>query len=176
MNRLVVIGDSIAFGQFVSPHKTWVHLLSEIAPIPIDNFSWPGDTTRIALERSLPMVHRDGCSLAYVQFGCNDANVWESDDGNPRVTLGAYRANIAEIVKRCKSAGAEMVVIGTNHKTSIDTSLYDAAASSIACTTVGCKLISHKSDKTLDGVHLSEEGHRSYFERIGGCLGWPSLC
>lgn len=162
VDRLVVVGDSIAFGQFVHPHKTWVHLLSEAAPIPIDNFSWCGDTTRIALEHSMPMVQRDGCSLAYVQLGLNDANQWETDHGQPRVSRDAYTANMSEIVARLKACGARRVIVGTNHTGPN----YDDTLGKF-------DVVQHpKSDVLADGVHLSEDGHRKYFERIRAALGW----
>lgn len=170
VRRMVVIGDSICFGQFVYPHKTWVHLLSQVAPMPIDNFSWCGDTTRTALERSLPLVQRDGCDVAYVQFGCNDANKWDTDLGLPRVSVGAFAANLHEIVARCRAAGASEVVIGTNHKTNIDTSAYDAVAAEVA-RGLGLPCVENCAT-TLDGVHLDEAGHHAYFSAISTALGW----
>lgn len=170
MKRMVVLGDSIAFGQFSPPHETWVHLLSQVAPMPIDNFSWPGDTTRIALERSLPLVQKDKCDVAYIQYGINDSNAWQTDLGEPRVSRDAFAQNLAEMVSRCRAAGAKRVILASNHQTLIDTLRYDVRTRVIA-DACGCDYI-RQSGKTLDGIHLDASGHRDYYERVRACLGW----
>ena len=53
--------------------------------------------------------------LLLVQFGMNDCNFWESDRGNPRVSLDAFRANLREIYTRAFSFGVHNVIQLTNH-------------------------------------------------------------
>ena len=122
--RFVFFGDSIVFGQFVSPHLTWVsrlsaelHLEAGTRDIVIGNSGVNGNTTRQALERvgnDLQLYRPD---MVLVQFGLNDCNCWTSDQGHPRVSLHAYDANLREIVDRARLFGTSAVLFVTNHLT-----------------------------------------------------------
>lgn len=122
--RLVFFGDSICVGQGVSIHKGWVtrvaaqlSVLIDDAALVITNASVNGNTTRQALERMPYDVQSHGVDLLILQFGMNDCNYWNSDLGHPRVSPDAFKANLAEIIGRAFTFGAQQVLLNTNHPT-----------------------------------------------------------
>lgn len=126
VKSLYFFGDSICFGQHVSPHKTWVNRLSQWLETAgeatgvsyvVQNPSINGNTTRMALERMPYDVQGHRPDYVVVQFGMNDCNYWQTDKGHPRVSPSAFRENMIEIVARCLTHGAEKVLINTNHPT-----------------------------------------------------------
>jgi lysophospholipase L1-like esterase len=123
--RIFFFGDSICFGQGVSPHLTWVTRLSRAlddrfsprAHVLTQNPSVNGNTTRMALERMPYDVQSHAPDVLYIQFGLNDCNGWETDRGRPRVSRDAFAANLGEMVDRGRIFGAKQVILGTNHPT-----------------------------------------------------------
>ena len=110
------------FGELVSPYSNWVNnVLVRIdsmgIPMPLIgiNSSINGNTTRMALLRIGSDVQQYRPELVMVQFGLNDANFWITDNGLPRVSRGAFRENLIEIVDRCFACGARRVILNTNH-------------------------------------------------------------
>lgn len=127
--RVLFFGDSICVGQHVSIHAGWVtsisaHLAALGAAhgreIVVTNASGNGRTTREALERMPYEVQSQRPHIVLVQFGMNDCNHWQSDGGLPRVSPGAFAANLAEIVLRARVFGARSVILNTNHPTALD--------------------------------------------------------
>jgi len=120
--KFFIFGDSICFGQLISPHKTWVFCLakeldriSQDLDIILQNPSVNGNTTRQALERmsyDITSYHPD---ILLIQFGLNDCNYWETDFGMPRVTPKAFQANLTEIGQRAIACGSKLIFLGTNH-------------------------------------------------------------
>lgn len=123
--RVFFFGDSICFGQGVSPHRVWVGRLSaalerqfaRTVDLQFQNPSINGNTTRQALERIAYDIQSHSPHIVLVQFGMNDCNVWETDRGHPRVSPDAFRANLSEIIDRARIFGAKQVILGTNHPT-----------------------------------------------------------
>lgn len=123
--RVFFFGDSICFGQGVSPDRTWVVRIarelqahySDQCELTVQNPSVNGNTTRMALERIAYDVQSHRPHILFIQFGMNDCNVWESDMGHPRVSQAAFAANLSEIVARGRIFGAKQVILGTNHPT-----------------------------------------------------------
>ena len=123
--RVFFFGDSICFGQGVSPWETWVPRLGTAiaehlgvrSQLTVQNPSINGNTTRMALERMPYDVQSHAPQVLYVQFGMNDCNGWETDRGHPRVSPDAFAANLSEIVDRGRISGATQVILGTNHPT-----------------------------------------------------------
>lgn len=198
--RLFFFGDSICFGQGVAPHKTWVSRLAhaldaEFAPavdVTVQNASVNGNTTRMALERMAYDVQSHEPDILFVQFGMNDCNYWETDRGNPRVSPAAFKANLAEIIVRGRSFGAQQIILGTNHPTTRTNQLlphvdfcyevsnrrYNALSREVAAE-MGVQLadiepvfreqeeagsISLSETVQADELHLSELGHSIYFD------------
>lgn len=178
--RFIFFGDSICHGQHVSVDQTFVHRLArdlqEQTPnLLVESRSINGNTTRQALERMSYDVTSHHPDAVYVQFGINDANVWATDFGECRVSLDAYRANLAEIVAKSRSAGARRVILGTNHPCRLGAEYsarldrYNDAARSVAAE-LGLALVdvarAWPGDPGLilpDGVHLSKPGHDFYY-------------
>lgn len=122
--RFLFFGDSICFGQRVSPHLTWVsrtgidiHQAAFEQDVAIANNSVNGNTTRLALERVGNDLQSETPDFVYVQFGLNDCNCWVSDNGHPRVSLPAFKANLQEIIARARLSGARRILLATNHPT-----------------------------------------------------------
>lgn len=120
--RFYFFGDSICFGQFVSPHRIWVNQvatrLEKLHPgLVVQNPSVNGRTTRQALEDMPYQVQAHHPDVVYIQFGMNDCNHWVSDNGTTRVSLPSFEANLTEIILRAKLAGASQVFLATNHPT-----------------------------------------------------------
>ncbi len=121
--RFFFFGDSICFGQHVSPHRTWVVRTAAALHdrfgdgVAVANPSINGNTTRMALERMAFDVLSHEPDLLYVQFGLNDCNHWATDRGVPRVSPEAFAANLKEIIDRAIAFGVRRVLLGTNHPT-----------------------------------------------------------
>jgi len=117
-------GDSICFGQFVSPHRAWVtQIARKLEELPggdgisVINSSVNGNTTRMALERMPYDVQSHDIDVILIQFGANDCNYWESDRGHPRVSKMGFRANLIEIIERARICGAREILLNTNNPT-----------------------------------------------------------
>lgn len=127
--KLYFFGDSICFGQFVSPNRIWVNLVTsrlerKYPDLSVQNLSVNGRTTRQALEDMPYQVQAHRPEILYIQFGMNDCNHWVTDNGSTRVSLPGFEANLGEIVLRARLAGAKQIYIATNHPTP-HTTLYD---------------------------------------------------
>jgi lysophospholipase L1-like esterase len=125
--RFVFFGDSICFGQNVSPHLTWVSRISAELhkeagkrDVTIVNSSVNGNTTRLALERIGNDLQLPRPDVVLIQFGLNDCNCWMSDEGHPRVSPAAYEANLREMGARARLFGASTILFVTNHLTQPD--------------------------------------------------------
>lgn len=166
---LVVLGDSIAFGQWVN--RGWVSIVAQRNELVV-NLSVPGDTTRLALER-YPEVRGYAPDTLLIALGLNDCNVWDTD-GVPRVGPEAFAANLDDLLAR---ATTYRVILQTNHRTSKATD-YDARAlqyNEIIRRTawlrgVECSDIEDEDIPTLDGIHPTPEGHERIAARVSALL------
>lgn len=127
--RVYFFGDSICFGQFVSPHLVWITRLSaalesDLAPrglkVLVQNPSINGNTSRQGLERAPYDFQAHKPDFVFVQFGMNDCHYWDSDLGLPRVSPEAFRDNMIELIHRGFQHGAKQVFVPTNHPTTRD--------------------------------------------------------
>lgn len=168
--RIVVLGDSIAFGEHLPTTNRWASLLAEANP------KWNilvravcGDTTRLALERWHQDVASASPDVVIVQLGHNDANDW---DGLPRVSARAYESNLIEMCERAGNLGAK-VVLCAPHPVVRDSgyerrvreygeSVWRAgsAANADVCDLhAGFPRGAMLDRMLLDGLHLSPAGH-----------------
>ena len=193
--KFIVFGDSICCGQFVSPHLIWVNQLSAFLHNRIPNFwlnnpSISGNTTRMALERMPFDVQAHGIDVFYTQFGMNDCNFWNTDQGLSRVSKSAFKQNLVEVIERARNFGATKVFIGTNHPTpkitnfdGLDFSyqdsnkIYNNLIREVAIESDAI-LVDHESawneqirdiedlkrHLLKDQIHLSVSGHKLYFD------------
>lgn len=174
---IYVFGDSIATGQYMPVHQTWPVLLSKVSPTQVAARN--GDTTRLALERMAFDVLAHEPRVLLVQFGLNDANQWDTDNGFPRVSLPAFRSNLREIIVKGRGVGADVHLL-TNHptrkgarfeRTRLD---YNRAIREVT-DEHGAGLIDIEREWTdgrylFDAVHLNPEGHRFYYEQVRAVL------
>ena len=120
------MGDSITEGQYVNPPHRWVDIVSnELVKSYLESSlsvvfvtrGVSGETTRQGLERFPADVQSHIPDLVTIQFGLNDCNCWATDFGLPRVSEAAYRANLVEMIGRCRQFGTERIILSNNHPT-----------------------------------------------------------
>ena len=195
-NNIIFFGDSISYGELASPYKNWVTKIS----LTIDetfnnqflviNSSVNGNTTRMALERMPNDVQKYGVFLLIIQFGMNDCNYWQTDQGIPRVSPDAFHFNLKEIINRGRKFGAEKILLCTSHPTTHivpcehsessyeeNRKLYSQIIRQVANEDNDVRLIDmekvleqkviegEKLQEYLmsDGIHLSHKGHQFYY-------------
>ncbi len=195
-NNIIFFGDSISYGELVSPHNTWINKISALIEenytnqFLIINSSINGNTTRMALERMPNDVQKYGVFLLIIQFGMNDCNYWQTDQGMPRVSPDVFRYNLKEIISRGRKFGAKKILIPTSHPTPLNKPfsyslcsyeesrrLYSQIIRKVAADDNNVRLIDIEKDfeqKIIegeklqdylmpDGIHLSLKGHEFYF-------------
>jgi lysophospholipase L1-like esterase len=123
---LVLMGDSITFGQWVEPELRWAtsvtdRLLRMYLDTPINfhvmNRGISGETSRQGLERFPVDVQQANPDIMTLQFGLNDCNCWLTDRGLPRVSEAGFRANLIEMITRARLFGAKHIILSNNHRT-----------------------------------------------------------
>ena len=118
------MGDSITFGQYIDPAARWTAIVESrlrdaLPDIEILSFNRgiSGETTRMGLERFPADVQAARPDVMTLQFGLNDCNCWQTDEGLPRVSEAGFAANLVEMVDRARRFGAREIVMATNHRT-----------------------------------------------------------
>lgn len=173
--RVACLGDSITFGQHVPAHEAWPAVLANLTGWETIGRGVCGDTTRLALER----LRRDVLGLTpvpdtlVVQFGLNDCNRWDTDNGLPRVSLRAFRANLAEIAAKATAAGIPSVCLVTltpsTRLTLHRPQRYSSAVRKVA-SRHGRLLFDAAAiirlEHLLDGTHLSAAGHIEFAKGV----------
>lgn len=172
---MIVIGDSIAAGQYFDG-EAWPALLGAT------NLGVSNDTTRLMLER-FASVQTSGAKACVIQAGHNDANIWETDKGLPRVSRLAFAANLQEMIQRCRVFEIKPylctitpVLRLEKYQRNLDS--YDRILREVAGITVTTVIDTHQAfirfdlkDLLLsDGLHLSEGGHRLYAQTVKEAL------
>ena len=121
---VVHMGDSITFGQYLDPSVRWTSSIEDrlrdaFPEVDIRTFNRgiSGETTRMGLERFPRDVQEVRPDVMTLQFGLNDCNCWVSDEGLPRVSEAAFRANLGEMIERARRCGARAIVLSTTHRT-----------------------------------------------------------
>lgn len=203
--RVALFGDSVCVGQRVSPHLTWATRLSarlsELAEahgreVELTNPSVNGETTRRALERMPHDVQDFEPDLLLIQFGMNDCNYWQTDQGVQRVSPRAFTANLHEMIDRGYAFGTQTVILHTNHPTARTRSplahsgityeqsneQYNDLIRSVAAEREGDVILNDIGtawEARVEGdepgllklvlpdlLHLSPDGHELYFELV----------
>lgn len=188
MNNFYFLGDSICYGQYISIETTWVYKFANWLNTESDyanrkytvlNSSIIGNTTRDALNRAYHEVFARYPKVVYIQYGLNDCNQWETENGLNRVMPKTYEANLEELILRTRASGA-LPIIGTNHFSNKNKNydrrnlMYNDIIRNVALQT-GIQCIDHESawkpydhvDLLLDdGIHLNTAGHELYYTTI----------
>jgi acyl-CoA thioesterase-1 len=107
--RLLVVGDSLSAEYGLQRGSGWVALLEkrlagEHPGVAVVNASISGDTTAGGLARLPALVKQHRPDLVIVELGGNDAL-----RGLP---LDTTRANLVEMARLAKAAGARVVIVG----------------------------------------------------------------
>ncbi|MBC7855587.1 MAG: lysophospholipase, partial [Pirellulaceae bacterium] len=115
--EIITLGDSITKGvrTGVKPEDTFATLLeadlkSRGIEARVTNVGIGGERTDGAIARLEKDVLAKKPQLVTVMYGTNDSYVDKEKD-QPRLTVEQYRANLAELLKRIKDAGAISVVM-----------------------------------------------------------------
>jgi len=122
------MGDSITEGQYVHHSQRWAEVTSNrlrnklVAEVDPDRQFYyvhgvSGETSRQGLERYPRDVQQFRPDVLTLQFGLNDCNCWDTDQGLARVSQAAYRANLLEMIDRARRFGTEEIILSTNHPT-----------------------------------------------------------
>ena len=195
------MGDSITEGQYVDPSLVWTRLVEvKLRAVFGDAGSTElvflrrgisGETTRQGLERFPRDVQQARPTVMTLQFGLNDCNCWDTDEGHPRVSEAAYRANLVEMIERARLFGTREIVLSTNHPTLRHRKLrngrtleeqrvrYNQIVREVAAAThvtlcdidAGFEGFDDRALRRLllpepDVLHLSPEGHEVYADLI----------
>ena len=186
--RIVCIGDSVTAGQYLhGPHDhrnpppgVWPTLIEghEVIARGLSN-----ETSRQILERFPRDVQDLAPDKVVIQCGHNDCNRWPSDRGLPRVSREAFRANLWEMIDRCRALDAEPILCtitptlkGEGYE--MDAQEYSAIVRGVA---MGAAVtVAHTRRAFLatgfarllldDGIHLNADGHKLYAEVVQACL------
>lgn len=108
---ILVLGDSLSAAYHIATESGWVTLLSqrlmEQHPQrhnPIVNASISGETSAGGLARLPGLLADHAPSLVVVELGAND--------GLRGLPIDTIRTNLSRIVKACRDAGANVVLLG----------------------------------------------------------------
>ena len=172
------MGDSITFGQHLD-----LAVLAWPARMGAEGRGVCGETTRQALERFPRDVQADPADVTVLQWGHNDANRWATDAGLPRVSLDSFRANLAEMIARCRAFDTPPVLctLTPTRKTrqyDSDVHYYSTEVSRVAhaqkapLVDVRQAFLDGNLDELLmdDGVHLTEAGHDLYAATVSAVV------
>jgi len=124
---IVAFGDSVTYGvrEGVNEYQTYrerlrYRLKTAGVEVRVVNAGIGGHNTRDALARLERDVLAEAPSMVLLMFGLNDAAMVDGGvDGpvartEPRVALEDYRANLTEMVRRCKAGGAQVIMCTPN--------------------------------------------------------------
>jgi lysophospholipase L1-like esterase len=176
--RIRCVGDSITFGQHLD-----LTALAWPARMGAEGRGICGETTRQALERFPRDVQTDPADVTVLQWGHNDANRWGTDAGLPRVSFDAYRANLVEMIQRCRAFDTPPVLctLTPTRKTrqyDTDVHYYNtevrrvAHAQKVPLVDVRQAFLDGNLDELLmdDGIHLTEVGHDLYADTVSSVV------
>lgn len=144
------------------------------------------ENTRGALERMQKDVQFEAPDIVIVLFGTNDSTHWLSNRGAPLVSQSAFRANLEEIIDRCRRFDIPRVIFVTNHRVALDrfdinglspdqnTEIYDAitrdvaarATCRIADVRMSCAGLDPRSICQEDLIHVNSRGAALYADTV----------
>lgn len=125
MARILVFGDSIAYGADDATGGGWVQYLRKFLDearnndssldYSVYNQAISGDTTNELLKRfdceaKYRMAEPDGIILFAI--GINDATYWDSLGGKPLMSTTKFKSNLIALVKNAKIYTNQIILIG----------------------------------------------------------------
>lgn len=192
MSLTIFFGDSITVGQYVNPHQTWPHLISEkiCSNDPSQLFqcvATNGDTTLDAVNKLDYHVLQHNPNRVLIQFGLNDANRWKTLNCRNRVPIADYEINLSNIIAALELSTKAQIILLTSHKIAKnhsctqesslieDMSRYNSILRNFITEKKSTRLLldlerisNNWPEQFLleDGVHLSTLGHALYAREI----------
>lgn len=144
------------------------------------------ENTRGALERMQKDVQFAEPDIVVIQYGTNDSTHWLSNRGAPLVSQSAFRANLEEMIDRCRRFSIPRVVFLTSHKVALDrydingltpdqnTAIYDditrvvAARESCLVADVrdACGALDARTICQDDQIHVNQAGAKLYADVV----------
>lgn len=173
--KVICFGDSLTFGYGVNPDKCWVRRFAALTGARTVNLGVNGDTTAYILQRIKAYIGQGEVEKGDAVFICGGEN--------DVLMYGASMYDVQNMVSACgyvRDAGAEPFVIIQPGFVPSDYPFYgdmdleyinrnhDNYASALLekCAELGInhtdlrKVIAGRRELYIDGVHLTEEGHR----------------
>jgi len=162
--KIYVLGDSISAGMGTK-ERCWPAVLGETSSFPVINLAQAGATVESAIKQADGITESN--SIVIVEIGGNDL----LGDTDP----GAFRAQLDSLVSSLRSNHNQVLLVELplfpfqNAYGKAQRSIaarYGAALLPKRCLT---KVFGLKNG-TLDGLHLSQEGHNAFAKTIAGVL------
>jgi len=197
--RTIFFGDSFIECPGLDASSTWPALVEAALK---DRFSGQADlvfssstanqeNTRGALERMQKDVQFAAPDIVVIQYGTNDSTHWLSNKGAPIVSQAAFRANLEEMLDRCRRFGIPRVAFVTNHTVALhrydingltpdqNTAAYDEITRDVAraagCLVIdiraACAGVTPGSICQDDLIHVNQAGARLYAEAATPVMG-----
>ena len=169
---VVFLGDSLTAGLGLAEEQAFPalvreRLVEEGVPVRVVNAGVSGDTSAGGLRR-LEWVLRQKPDVVVVGLGAND--------GLRGLSLEATEANLEDIVRRAKGAGARVVVLGMRIPPNYGPEyaagfegIYSRVARELGVPLVPFLLegVGGEAELNLgDGIHPNAEGHRRVAENV----------
>jgi len=107
--KVVVFGDSITKGVYVSEEENFTFLIQKETGFNVFNRGVPGNNTSQALLRFKEDVLDLKPDLVIIEFGMNDHFLIE--ENSHQVSPETFKSNLTEIIKRCKVQGAKTLIM-----------------------------------------------------------------
>jgi lysophospholipase L1-like esterase len=192
--RSVFFGDSFLGCPGVASAQTWPaiverdlrRLFSGRVDFEFLIRSGIQENTRGGLERMQKDVQFEEPDIVVVQFGTNDSTHWLSNRGAPIVSQAAFRANLEEMVDRCRRFSIPRIVFVTNHPVALErfdingmtpdqnTAIYDEITRDVAARATclvadvraRCVEIEPRSICQDDLIHVNQAGARLYADVV----------
>jgi len=172
---VLVLGDSLSAGYGVALESAWVSRLEDRLrargyPHAVVNAGISGDTTRGGLSRLPAALERHQPSVVIIALGGND--------GLRGLSLQAMRANLAEMVRLSRDAGARPLLAGVrlppNYGPAYRERFREVFASLSVCLDVPLvpKIMAGVAERPElmldDGIHPNAAGHARILDNV-----WP---
>lgn len=174
---VLVLGDSLSAGYDVPLEASWVSRLQQRLqrqgyPHEVVNASISGDTTRGGLSRLPNALERHEPELVVIALGGND--------GLRGLSLEAMRANLAEMIRLSRRAGARPVLVGVRLPPNYGPAyterfrqVFQGLAAELDVPLVPKIMADVAEDRALmldDGIHPNARGHARMLDNV-----WPVI-
>lgn len=192
--KTVFFGDSFLGCPGLPSAETWPAIVASnlrrhfSGRVEFEFMVRPGiqENTRSALERMQKDVQFAEPDVVVVQFGTNDSTHWLSNRGAPIVSQAAFKANLEEMLDRCRRFSIPRIIFVTNHRVALErfdingmtpdqnTAIYDditrgvasRATCLIADVRARCIEIEPRSICQSDLIHVNQAGANLYADVV----------